>query len=97
MVVQRPSGGRLAARRLAERSEYSTTLGRLARFTLAHRFLVIGAWVAVGIVLAILFPSWRRWCGSSLLIRSLLGFHRFKHSIRWVVRSVRRAPRPLFS
>ncbi|MGP3709162.1 MMPL/RND family transporter [Gordonia paraffinivorans] len=57
MVVQRPSGGRLAARRLAERSEYSTTLGRLARFTLAHRFLVIGAWVAVGIVLAILFPQ----------------------------------------
>ena len=57
MVVQRPSGGRLTARRLVERSEYSATLGRLARFTLAHRSLVIGAWVAVGVVLAILFPQ----------------------------------------
>lgn len=42
---------------MVERSEYSSTLGRIARFTLTHKSLVIGVWIAVGVVLAVLFPQ----------------------------------------
>ena len=48
MVVHSPDG---------KRSEYSSTLGRVARFTLTHKSLVIGVWIAVGVVLAVLFPQ----------------------------------------
>ena len=57
MVVHRPDDKRLARRPLVERSEYSSTLGRIARFTLTHKSLVIGVWIAVGVVLAVLFPQ----------------------------------------
>jgi len=57
------SGG--AAARLRERAatpakasrEYSERLGALAGFTVRHKVLVIGAWVGLAAVLALLFPQ----------------------------------------
>jgi RND superfamily putative drug exporter len=40
-----------------ESSEYSPRLGRLAGFTVRHKALVIGGWVAIAVVLALLFPQ----------------------------------------
>lgn len=37
--------------------EYSERLGALARFTVRHKALVIGAWVGLAVVLALLFPQ----------------------------------------
>ncbi|MCP9271230.1 MMPL/RND family transporter [Mycolicibacterium arenosum] len=55
----------MAAARVRERSvsaartsgEYSERLGALARFTVRHKVLVIGAWVGLAVVLALLFPQ----------------------------------------
>ncbi|WP_156483214.1 MMPL family transporter, partial [Tsukamurella pulmonis] len=52
MVVHRRSAG---AR--SERAEYSATLARVARYALAHKVVVVGAWLAVGVVLALAFPQ----------------------------------------
>ena len=41
----------------AASSEYSARLAALAEFTLRHKTLVIGAWLAVAVVLAVLFPQ----------------------------------------
>ena len=54
-----------AATRVRERTisaaktsgEYSERLGALARFTVRHKALVIGAWVGLAVVLALLFPQ----------------------------------------
>ncbi|MEP9415548.1 RND family transporter [Gordonia sp. VNQ95] len=40
-----------------KRGEYSVTLERLARFTLRHKALVVLAWVAAAIALAVAFPQ----------------------------------------
>ena len=53
-----------AATRVRERTisaaktsgEYSERLGALARFTVRHKALVIGAWVGLAVVLALLIP-----------------------------------------
>ncbi|ORW24263.1 hypothetical protein AWC18_00355 [Mycolicibacter nonchromogenicus] len=37
--------------------EYSERLGALARFTVRHKALVIGAWVGLAVILALLFPQ----------------------------------------
>ncbi len=39
------------------RGEYSQTLGRLARYVLSHKALVVTAWVSTAVVLAVLFPQ----------------------------------------
>ena len=41
----------------AASSEYSARLAALAKFTVRHKALVIGAWLAVAVVLAVLFPQ----------------------------------------
>ncbi|WP_459979891.1 MMPL family transporter, partial [Mycobacterium avium] len=41
----------------ADSSEYSARLAALARFTVRHKTLVIGAWLGVAVVLALLFPQ----------------------------------------
>ena len=54
-----------AATRVRERAvsavkisgEYSERLGALARFTVRHKTLVIGAWVGLAVILALLFPQ----------------------------------------
>ena len=54
-----------AATRVRERAisaaktsgEYSERLGALARFTVRHKALVIGAWVGLAVILALLFPQ----------------------------------------
>ena len=54
-----------AATRLRERTvsaaktsgEYSERLGALARFTVRHKAIVIGAWVGLAVILALLFPQ----------------------------------------
>ncbi len=54
-----------AAARVRERAvsaaknsgEYSELLGALARFTVRHKALVIGAWVGLAVILALLFPQ----------------------------------------
>ncbi|MGK2882416.1 MAG: MMPL family transporter [Mycobacterium sp.] len=54
-----------AAARVRERAvsaaktsgEYSERLGALARFTVRHKALVVGAWVGLAVVLALLFPQ----------------------------------------
>ena len=38
-------------------SEYSARLGRLATFTVRHKALVIGGWIAAAVLLALLFPQ----------------------------------------
>ncbi|MDV3133420.1 MMPL family transporter [Mycobacterium sp. 29Ha] len=38
-------------------SEYSARLAALAKFTVGHKTLVIGAWIAVAVALALLFPQ----------------------------------------
>ncbi|GBE68244.1 MMPL family transporter [Mycobacterium heckeshornense] len=38
-------------------SEYSVRLAALARFTVRHKALVMGAWLGVAVVLALLFPQ----------------------------------------
>ena len=38
-------------------SEYSARLGALAAFTIRHKAVVMGAWIAVAVVLALLFPQ----------------------------------------
>lgn len=46
------------ARRLLERGgEYSPRLAALGRFTLRHKALVIGAWIGLAVILAVLFPQ----------------------------------------
>ncbi|BBY51847.1 putative membrane protein, MmpL family [Mycolicibacterium arabiense] len=55
----------LAANRVRERAlsaartsgEYSERLGALARFTVRHKALVVGAWVGLAVILALLFPQ----------------------------------------
>lgn len=37
--------------------EYSARLARLAAFTVHHKALVIGGWLAIAVVLALLFPQ----------------------------------------
>ena len=37
--------------------EYSERLGALARFTVRHKALVIGAWIGLAVVLALVFPQ----------------------------------------
>src|SRR5579875_11120 len=45
-------------RRPGERAgEYSAALGALARFTLDHKAVVIGAWIVLAAALALLFPQ----------------------------------------
>jgi RND superfamily putative drug exporter len=54
-----------AATRVRERAvsaakssgEYSERLGALARFTVRHKALVIGAWIGLAVVLALVFPQ----------------------------------------
>ncbi|ORB66364.1 RND family transporter [Mycolicibacterium tusciae] len=41
----------------ARSSEYSARLAALAGFTVRHKMLVIGAWLGVAVVLALLFPQ----------------------------------------
>ena len=41
----------------AKSSEYSARLAALAGFTIRHKTLVIGSWVAVAVLLAMLFPQ----------------------------------------
>jgi putative drug exporter of the RND superfamily len=41
----------------AAASEYSARLAVLARFTLRHKAVVVGGWIAVAVVLALLFPQ----------------------------------------
>jgi len=41
----------------ADSSEYSARLAALAGFTVRHKALVMGAWVGVAVVLALLFPQ----------------------------------------
>ena len=41
----------------AAASEYSARLAALAGFTLRHKTLVVGAWLAVAVALAVLFPQ----------------------------------------
>ncbi|MEX3646657.1 MMPL family transporter, partial [Mycolicibacterium porcinum] len=41
----------------ADSSEYSARLAALARFTVRHKTLVIGAWLGVAVMLALLFPQ----------------------------------------
>ena len=55
MVMRSPS--RRSANASSRRAEYSVTLARVARYALAHKFVVIGAWLAVGAVLALAFPQ----------------------------------------
>ncbi|MGJ0119938.1 RND family transporter [Williamsia sp. MIQD14] len=43
--------------RSLRRGEYSQSLGRLARYVLAHKALVVTVWVATAVVLAVLFPQ----------------------------------------
>ncbi|MBX8689330.1 hypothetical protein A5722_01635 [Mycobacterium vulneris] len=49
--------GRRRASDPTESSEYSLRLGRLAAFTVRHKALVIGGWLALAVVLALLFPQ----------------------------------------
>lgn len=51
-----PSRGRRGVD-LSGSSEYSARLGRLAAFTVGHKALVIGGWIAAAVVLALLFPQ----------------------------------------
>jgi RND superfamily putative drug exporter len=51
-----PTGERNDGRGAAS-SEYSARLAALAEFTVRHKALVIGAWLAVAVVLALLFPQ----------------------------------------
>lgn len=44
-------------RRSTGRGEYSRSLGQVGRFVLSHKALVAGVWVAVAVVLAVLFPQ----------------------------------------
>jgi RND superfamily putative drug exporter len=49
--------GRERAASATRSGEYSERLGALARFTVRHKALVIGDWIAVAAVLALLFRA----------------------------------------
>lgn len=46
-----------AAQNQASSGEYSPRLAALGRFTLQHKALVIGSWIGVAVVLAVVFPQ----------------------------------------
>lgn len=52
-LVSRPA----SAAGVAGSSEYSARLAALAGFTIRHKALVIGSWVGVAVLLAMLFPQ----------------------------------------
>lgn len=56
--MKRVGPGRLRIRR-PQQSEGNTSafLAGLTRFTLRHKFVVLGAWVGIGVVLALAFPQ----------------------------------------
>lgn len=64
----------------AAASEYSARLAALAGFTVRHKTLVVGAWLAVAVALAVLFPQLETVVRSSRWTSSRATSRRFR---RW--------------
>ena len=77
-------------RRSTGRGEYSRSLGQVGRFVLSHKALVAGVWVAVAVVLAVLFPQLETVVRQQSVDPILRACRRFRRSIAWARRSTKK-------